>query len=141
MVAGDTRRGRAGGRSPAARPGGAPDERHHSGAGARPGQARVARGGLSVKYLYLLYANESKLPGPGSPEFDQQNAAYGSFYEEAAGPGGVQSGDPVQPSSSSTTVRVRNGSPQAAAAPCDAGQGQMHGFYGPDCQDRDEAVR
>ena len=93
-----------------------------------------------MKYLYLLYANESKLPGPGSPEFDQQNAAYGRYYEEVSGRGMFHSGDPVQSSSTATTVRVRNGSTEAASGPFNGGPAQLVGFYVLDCKDRDEAV-
>jgi hypothetical protein len=93
-----------------------------------------------VKFLYLLYADESKAPGPGTPEFDRLNAAYGSYYEEVSGRGLFQSGDPVQPSSTARTVRVRNGSTQAASGPFSTGAEQLIGFYVMDCRDADEAV-
>jgi hypothetical protein len=93
-----------------------------------------------VKYLFLLYADESKLPGPGSPEFDRQNEAYGRYYQEVSERGLIQSGDPVQPSATATTVRTRNGSTQAASGPFSAGQEQLIGFYVLDCKDQDEAV-
>lgn len=93
-----------------------------------------------MKYLYLLYADESKAPAPGTPDFEQQNQAYGRYYEEVAGRGLFQAGDPVQPSSTATTVRVRNGSTQAASGPFGAGAEQLVGFYVLDCKDPDEAV-
>jgi hypothetical protein len=93
-----------------------------------------------VKYLYLLYADESKAPAPGTPDFDRQNEAYGRYYEEVSGKGLFQSGDPVQPSSTATTVRVRNGSTQAAKGPFSAGAEQLIGFYVLECGNADEAV-
>ena len=93
-----------------------------------------------MKYLYLLYADESKAPAPGTPEFDRQNEAYGRYYDEVSGKGLFQSGDPVQPSSAATTVRVRNGSTQAASGPFSAGAEQLVGFYVMECGSSDEAV-
>ena len=61
------------------------------------------------KYMVLLYANEAGMPRPGTPEFDAQNAAYGAVYENFSGQGVFVSGDPLGPSSSATSVRVRNG--------------------------------
>ncbi len=93
-----------------------------------------------MQFLYLLYADESKAPAPGSPEFDEQNAAYGRYYEEVSGAGLIKAGEPVQPSATATTVRVRNGSTDAAAGPFAAGPSQLVGFYVLDCKDSDEAV-
>ncbi len=93
-----------------------------------------------MKFLYLLYADESQFPKPGSPELDQQQEAYGRYFEEVSQRGLVQSGDPVQPSATATTVRVRNGSTQASSGPFAAGQDQVIGFYVMDCKDQDEAL-
>ena len=92
------------------------------------------------KYLFLLYADESQMPSPGSPELERQGAAYDQYYREVAARGLFQSGEPVQPSSTATTVRVRDGSAQAASGPFAAGSDQVIGFYVLDCKDRDEAV-
>ena len=51
-----------------------------------------------------------------------------------------RAGEPVQSSSTATTVRVRNGSTQAANGPFGAGAEQLIGFYVLDCKDADEAV-
>ena len=93
-----------------------------------------------AKYLYLLYADEAKLPRPGSPQFDDQNDAYGRYYEEVSGKGLFQSGDPVQPSAAATTVRVRDGAMRASAGPVAPDGEQIIGFYVLDCKDHDEAV-
>jgi hypothetical protein len=93
-----------------------------------------------MKYLYLLYADESAAPAPGSPELEQQLDAYGRYYQEVSERGLFQSGDPVQPSSTATTVRVRNGSAQLASGAFAPGKDQLIGFYVLDCKDRDEAI-
>ena len=70
-----------------------------------------------MKYLYLLYADESKMPAPGSPQFDAQNAAFNAYFEDINSKGVFKAGEPVQGSSSSKTVRVRNGSTDASSGP------------------------
>ncbi len=40
-----------------------------------------------MKYLYLLYADESKMPAPGTPAFNAQNDAFNKYFEEINGKG------------------------------------------------------
>ena len=94
-----------------------------------------------MKYLYLLYADESQTPAPDSPEMNQQQAAYGRFYEEVAGAGVMQGGDPVHASSTSTTVRARGGSVERKAGPHTPGGEQIIGFYVLDVASEDEAIK
>src|SRR3979411_900383 len=82
-----------------------------------------------MKYLYLLYADESKMPAPDSAQMQQQEAAFGRYYEELSGRGMFKAGDPVQPSKTATTVRVRNGSTKTAAGPATRGSEQIIGLY------------
>jgi hypothetical protein len=60
------------------------------------------------KYMVLLYAAESGMPRPGTPEFDKQNAAYGAVFEDFSKRGAFVHGDPLGASASATAVRVRN---------------------------------
>jgi hypothetical protein len=93
-----------------------------------------------MKYLYLLYADESKMPAPDSEQMKQQQAAFGRYYEELSGKGMFKAGDPVQPSKTATTVRVRNGSTKTASGPATAGSEQVIGFYVIEAKNQDEAV-
>ena len=94
-----------------------------------------------MKYLYLLYADESKMPAPGSPGFDAQNDAFNNYFAEIDGKGMFKAGDPVQGSKTSKTVRVRNGSTDAASGPFAKGAEQLVGFYVIEAADLDEAVK
>jgi len=93
-----------------------------------------------VKYLYLLYADESKVPHPGSPAFDAQNNAFNDYFAEINGKGLFKAGDPVQPSSTSKTVRVRNGRTETTSGPFVKTGDQLVGFYVIEAKDLDEAV-
>ena len=91
------------------------------------------------KYMVLLYANEAGLPRPGTPEFDAQNAAYGAVYENFSSRGVFVAGDPLSPSSSATSVRVRNGQSANSAGPAAAGGEQLIGYYVLECASNQEA--
>ena len=93
-----------------------------------------------MKYLYLLYADESKMPAPNSPQMQQQEAAFGRYYEELSGKGMFKGGDPVQPSKAATTVRVRNGATKTASGPATTGSEQIIGFYVIEAKNQDEAI-
>ena len=93
-----------------------------------------------MKYLYLLYADESKMAAPGSPAFEAQNNAFNQYYDELSGAGLFKGGDPVKPSATSQTVRVRNGATTTAPGPFAAGAEQLVGFYLVECKDDAEAA-
>src|SRR5258708_36331255 len=93
-----------------------------------------------MKFLYLLYADESKMPAPDSAQMQQQEAAFGKYYQELSGRGMFKAGDPVQPSKTATTVRVRNGSTKTAPGPATTGSEQVIGFYAIDARNQDDAI-
>src|ERR1700687_890961 len=93
-----------------------------------------------MKFLYLLYADESKMPAADSPQMQQQEAAFGKYYEELSGRGMFKAGDPVQPSKTATTVRVRNGSTKTASGPATTASEQIIGFYVVEAKNQDEAI-
>jgi hypothetical protein len=93
-----------------------------------------------MKYLFLLYADESGFPAPGSPEATAQYEAYGAFFQHVDGRGLFQAGDPVQPSSAATTVTVRDGATATSAGPANPSGEQIIGFYVLDVAGADEAV-
>jgi hypothetical protein len=92
------------------------------------------------KYMVFLYADESGLPKPGTPEFDKQNAAYGAVYEDFANRGAFVSGEPLSASGSATSVRVRNGQRRDTPGPAGRGGEQIIGYYVLECQDQGEAA-
>ena len=77
-----------------------------------------------MKYLYLLYADESKMPAPGSPGFDAQNDAFNNYFAEIDGKGMFKAGDPVQgrrpqrrfASATARPRRLRDPSPRAPSS-------------------------
>ena len=92
------------------------------------------------KFMVLLYANESAMPKPGTSEFDAQNAAYGVVYDNFSKRGVFVSGDPLSPSGSSTSVRVRAGQRQDSSGPATSTAEQLIGYYVLDCPNQNEAA-
>jgi hypothetical protein len=93
-----------------------------------------------MKYLFLLYADESGFPAPDSPEAKAEYEAYGAFFNEVDGRGIFKAGDPVQPSSTATTVTVRDGQASNAQGPASPGGEQIIGFYVLEVSGADEAA-
>src|SRR3979490_2276066 len=92
------------------------------------------------KYMVLLYAAESAMPSPGTPEFDSQNAAYGAVYEDFSKRGAFVSGDPLTPTSAATSVRIRNGQRQDTSGAAANTAEQLIGYYVLECKDANEAA-
>jgi hypothetical protein len=93
-----------------------------------------------MKYLYLLYADESQSPKPGSPEMQAQMDAYDSYFKEITEKDLIRGGDPIQPSVTAKTVRVRDGATKTGSGPFAAGKEQIIGFYVVDCRDEAQAL-
>src|SRR5438046_3383340 len=80
------------------------------------------------------------MPPPNNPQNQQQEAAFCQYYEEVSGRCMFKAGDPVQPSKTATTVRVRNGSTKTASGPATTGSEQIIGFYVIEAKNQDEAI-
>ena len=94
-----------------------------------------------MKYLALLYGDQSKGPAPGTPEMDKMLEGYNNFFAEVSGNGVLQSGDPVQGPDAASTVRVRDGVSKATSGPFASGAEQVIGYYVLDCADQAEAEK
>ena len=93
-----------------------------------------------MKYIYLLYADESKMPAPDSPEFAQVLEAYGAFSAEVEAAGVFVAGEPLEDSPTASTVSVRQGQRTITDGPFAETKEQLGGFYILDCKDLDEAL-
>ena len=93
-----------------------------------------------MKYMLLMYANESK--APQTPEEYQAAAqAWYAFGEEARAAGVLLSNNGLSPIADATTVRVREGKTLITDGPFAETHEQLGGYYLLDCQDLDEAMR
>jgi hypothetical protein len=93
-----------------------------------------------VRYLALIYTNEATQPGPGTPESAEMHASYGAFGEEATRREALAGGDALLPSTTATTVRVRDGEVLTTDGPYAETKEQLGGYYVLSCPDLDAAI-
>jgi len=94
-----------------------------------------------MKYLLLLNRSDDALPDPGSAESDELLRAYGVAVEAMAAAGVLIDCAPLTPTSSATTVRVRNGETLLTDGPAAELKEQVGGYTLIECADLDDALK
>jgi hypothetical protein len=92
-----------------------------------------------MRYLLLIYAEESDLPVPEETSVEQ-HAAYAEFTADIKGRGLFQAGEALTPTSTATTVRVVDGETVATDGPFAETKEALGGFYLIEARDLDEAI-
>jgi hypothetical protein len=92
-----------------------------------------------MRYLALLYGDENVVVS--DEEQQEVMAAYVAFGEEG-GKAGVLTGvgEALQPTSTATTVRVRDGETVTTDGPFAETKEQLGGFYLFECDNLDQAI-
>ena len=93
-----------------------------------------------MKYMCLIYDNESAFAQMSEAERGTVYGAYRVFTEEIQKAGQLVAGDELAPTHTATTVRVRNGKPQTTDGPFAETREQLGGYYVIQAKDLDEAV-
>jgi hypothetical protein len=93
-----------------------------------------------MQYLLLIYANEKDDPQPGTPAGDKLFSDYMAFQDEVQKRNLMLGSNALQPVSTATTVRVRQGKTQTTDGPFAETKEQLGGYYLLDCKDLDEAI-
>jgi hypothetical protein len=92
-----------------------------------------------MKYLLTIYGDESQQPA-SEDEGKAIMDAYFAFGQELTEAGGMLGGEGLQPTSTATTVRVREGERMLTDGPFAETKEQLGGFYLIEAKDHDEAV-
>ena len=90
-----------------------------------------------MQYLLLIYDNEST-PPPVEPS--ALMAEYGAFTQGIIQSGAFKAGDRLQPTSTATTVRVRDGKTMVTDGPFADTREQLGGYYLIEAKDLDAAA-
>jgi hypothetical protein len=94
-----------------------------------------------MKYMLLMYANESvELNTPEEQEAASQTVWF-ALMKEMKDAGVLQSNNGLAPTSTATTVRVREGKTLITDGPFAETHEQLGGFFLLECKDLDEALR
>jgi hypothetical protein len=93
-----------------------------------------------MQYLLMIYANETEYarmdPATGQKMFEE----YGAFTQGIIQSGNFKAGDRLQPTSTATTVRVRDGKTLTTDGPFAETREQLGGYYLVEARDLDAAL-
>jgi hypothetical protein len=93
-----------------------------------------------MQYLLLIYRNEAELGKMGPADRKQMTAEYGAYTQSIIQSGHFKAGDGLQPASTATTVRVREGKTLTTDGPFAETREQLGGYYLVDAKDLDTAL-
>ena len=94
-----------------------------------------------MKYIALIYMDSENPIVPETQEFGKMMAGYQNATDTYKRDGVWAAGDALQPVTTATTVRVRNGKTESMDGPFAETKEQLAGFYILDCANLDDAVR
>jgi hypothetical protein len=90
-----------------------------------------------MKYLLLIYANEAQT---AAHDRTSLMAEYQNFTQSIVQGGQFKGGDGLQPTSTATTVRVRDGKALTTDGPFAETREQLGGYYLIEAKNLDEAI-
>jgi hypothetical protein len=93
-----------------------------------------------MRYALLIYGNEQAGAGMTEAEQAAVSQAYNDYTKDIVDRGLMQGGEALQPTSTATTVRVRNDETLTTDGPFAETKEQLGGYYVVDCKDLDEAI-
>jgi hypothetical protein len=93
-----------------------------------------------MQYLLMIYRNEAEIGGMTAAERQKVQADYGAFTQSIIQSGNFKAGDGLQPTTTATTVRVRDGKTLTTDGPFAETREQLGGYYLVDAKDLDTAL-
>lgn len=93
-----------------------------------------------MRYMLLIYGDESAWASATEEDRNRMVGEYMTFSEAIASEGIMRGGDALQPVSTATTVRVRDGEALVTDGPFAETREQLGGFYMLDCDTLDQAI-
>jgi len=93
--------------------------------------------GSDMQYLLLIYENEANRQ---SADRSKMMEEYGKFTKSIIESGNFKAGDALQPTSTATTVRLKDGKPMTTHGPFAETREALLGYYLIDAKDLDQAL-
>ena len=94
-----------------------------------------------MQYLALIYQDSNGRESVSDEDVEKMYAAYRAFGEEAEKRGAMRGGNELQPATTATTVRVRNGETMVTDGPFAETKETLGGYYLVEATDDDHARR
>ena len=93
-----------------------------------------------MQYLLMIYRNEAEMNAVSAAEGQKMMKEYESFTQSIIQSGNFKAGDRLQPASTATTVRVRDGKILTTDGPFAETREQLGGYYLVEAKDLDTAL-
>ncbi|MFI5119619.1 MAG: YciI family protein [Thermoanaerobaculia bacterium] len=93
-----------------------------------------------MEYLLLIYSEEKELEKKSPADYQALSEEYGRYTQEITQNGNFKGGNPLQPTATATTVRLRGGKVLKTDGPFAETKEQLGGYYLVDAKDLDEAI-
>ena len=93
-----------------------------------------------MQYLLMIYRSEAELGKMDAAARQKMSAEYGTFTQSIIQSGHFKAGDGLQPTTTATTVRVRDGKILTTDGPFAETREQLGGYYLVDAKDLDTAI-
>jgi hypothetical protein len=93
-----------------------------------------------MKYLLMIYADEHAFEAMNEDERHEVYAAYDELMKDLSAKGQSLAADELQPTSTATTVQVRNGERLITDGPYAETKEQLGGYFLIDVDDLDAAI-
>jgi len=93
-----------------------------------------------MQYLLMIYRSEAELNQMDPAERQTMSADYGAFTQSIIQSGHFKAGDGLQPTTTATTVRVRDGKILTTDGPFAETREQLGGYYLIEAKDLDTAI-
>jgi hypothetical protein len=93
-----------------------------------------------MQYLLLIYRNEAELSKMTPDDRQKMSAEYGTYTQSIVQSGHFKAGDGLQPTTTATTVRVREGKTLTTDGPFAETREQLGGYYLVEAKDLDAAI-
>ncbi len=94
-----------------------------------------------MKYLCLIYGNETEWEKMRKTDAERLHGEYFAFSEDIQKSGHYLGGNALQPTSAATTVRVRNGRVSTTDGPFAETKEQLGGYYLVEARDLNDAIQ
>jgi hypothetical protein len=93
-----------------------------------------------MQYLLLIYANEAEYAKMDPTTRQKVTSEYEDFTKSIIQNGNFKAGDRLQPASTATTVRVKDGKTLTTDGPFAETREQLGGYYLVEAKDLDAAI-
>jgi hypothetical protein len=94
-----------------------------------------------MKYLCLIYDDETKWPSMSKADTDAMMGEYFAFTEGIKASGHYVGGEALQPTNTATSVRVRQGKTSTTDGPFAETKEQLGGYYLIEARDLNDAIQ